>query len=111
MGSIAKRIGRTFQVITAGDTSGDLTSDVVDIAAYRHLSIQASWTGTTDGNLQLQVSNDGLSWFDQGTPVATGGAPGVAMITEQFAPWAKMRLFFDRTSGTGLMNAFATTKE
>lgn len=111
MGSISRRIGSTTQIVTAGDASGDITSSVQDISAQRHLAVQVDWDGTPAGNLQLQVSNDGVSWFDQGSPVATGGAPGVAMITEQFAPWSKARLFFDWTSGAGTLNAFATVKE
>ena len=111
MGSIARKIGSTAQIVTDGDASGDVTSSVQDISAYRHLAVQADWDGDPVGDLQLQVSNDGVAWFDQGSPVATGGAAGVAMLTEQFAPWSRVRLFFDWTSGAGTLNAFATVKE
>ena len=111
MGSIAPRIHVATQIFDDGDMSGDITSTVLDLTAFRHLAIQAVWAGVPVGNLQLQVSNDGSTWTDQGSPVAGGGGAGSTMITEQFAPWAQARLFWDFTSGTGTLQAYAIIKE
>ena len=111
MGTIAPKIGREIQVVVDGDMGADVPSDPINLLAYNKIAIQAVWTGTPSGDLILEVSNNGTNWTAQGSPVATGGAPGDAMITEQFAPWTYARLFFDRSGGTGVLNAFATVKE
>jgi hypothetical protein len=108
---IARKIDKQEQIVASGDMSGDITSSVVELAAYRNQAIQAVWTGSPVGNIQMEVSNDGTNWFVQGSPVAAGGSAGTAMFTVQFAPWAKSRLFFDFTSGTGVLNAFSIVKE
>ncbi len=107
----ARKIDVQAQIFTDGDMSGSIESTPVSLQAHRHLAIQAVWTGTPTGDLQLQVTVDGVTWFDQGSSVATGGGPGDTVFTEKDAPWLKARLAFVFTSGTGTLNAFSIIKE
>ncbi len=108
---VARKIHTQQQIVTAGDMSANVVSSAFNILAYRSFSLHAEWAGSPAGNLQLQVSNDGSNWFDQGSPVAAGGAAGEEMFSEQFSPWAYARLDYDSTSGTGTLNVYAIAKE
>lgn len=107
----AKKIDVQAQIFTAGDMSGSIQSTPVPLVAHRHLAVQAVWTGVPVGNLQLQVTVDGITWTDQGSPVAAGGGAGDAVFSETNAPWLQARLAYVFTSGTGVLNAFSITKE
>ncbi len=107
----ARKIDVQAQIFINGDMSGDIESAEVSLLAHRHLAIQAIWTGVPVGDLQLQVTVDGTTWFNQGSSVAAGGAAGDAVFTEKDAPWLKARLIWDFTSDTGVLNAFSIIKE
>ncbi len=106
----APKIDVQAQIFTAGDMSGSIQSTPVLLAAHRHLAIQAVWTGEPFGDLQLQVTVNGVTWTDQGSSVAAGGAAGNAVFSE-VAPWEQARLAYVFASGTGVLNAFSITKE
>jgi hypothetical protein len=108
---VARKIHQQAQIVTDGDLSANLTSAAFNILAYRSFSLHAEWTGVPVGDFQLQVSNDGSNWFDQGSSVAAGGGADEAMFSEQFSPWAYARLDYTSTSGTGTLNVFALAKE
>jgi len=108
---VAPKIDNQEQIVTDGDMSGDVTSAVVEIAAYRHQAVQAVWTGTPAGNLQLEASNDGTDWTARGSPVAAGGAAGSHVFVETYAAWAKTRLKYTSSSSTGVLQAFSIVKE
>ena len=107
----APKIDVQAQIFTAGDMSGSIQSTPVRLVAHTHLAIQAVWTGVPVGDLQLQVTVDGVTWTDQGSSVAAGGDAGDAVFSEANAPWAQARLAYVFVSGTGVLNAFSITKE
>lgn len=107
---VAPKIDEQKQIFTDGDMSGTIISLEVPLLAFRSLSVQAIWTGTPTGNLQLEVSNDGSTWAAEGSSVATGAAAGDSMFTATVAPWQRARLVFTFSAGTGVLNAFAIAK-
>lgn len=112
-----------FQTVTSGDMSGDITSAVTNIQFLDNVGIQLNFAGTPTGNFFVQISADyeqdaqgnvvnAGNWISltlSPSPVASGSADNIYIdITQISAPW--IRVFYDRTSGTGTLNAFITAK-
>lgn len=98
--------------IEGGDLGADLTSDVLDTRDYSQLAVQITFTGTPVGEFVFQGSVDGSTWVDielSPAPEATGAAGGILVeFTALTLPF--MRLFYDRTSGTGSVDVDAFGK-
>lgn len=98
-------------LVIDGDMSADFTSDAVDISNVISLSIYMKYTGIPAGVLMLQFSDDGVNYY-----MPTGGSKTLAGVAGEFvihylyaAPrW--MRIFYDFTSDTGVLNATFTLK-
>lgn len=72
-------------------------------------SVQAVWTGTPTGSLQLQKSNDQTNWFNDGAAVAVSGAAGSNWWGISDAHAMYYRVVYTATSGAGALSlAFAT---
>lgn len=111
-------------ILTAGDASGNLTSDPVPLEYQYGISIQAVITGTAAGTLNLQGSNDfgnvppGGPDRGQGvtnwTDIAGSSAPvtGAGTVTWNFQGvyYKWIRMVYTASSGTGTMSARANTK-
>jgi hypothetical protein len=101
---------KTFKLVDAGDMSGDITSDAIDMRTSDSLFLHMVWTGTPAGDLELQYSNDGSTWIDSGeTQIAGSGAPGADLFSV-IVRAGYARLFWDDTSSTGVLNAWACVK-
>jgi hypothetical protein len=85
----------------------------VDGRDYHTLSIQCVWTTTNTpvGELQLQVSDNGVNFEDEGNPIELGSATQTSIANFQFVQryW---RVQYTRSSGgTGAtMNIIYTMK-
>jgi hypothetical protein len=99
----------------------DLTSDVLDLGAHRHLPLQMeSASGTREGLLYIQRSSDGTTYYNVPIVNAMTGIPAAALTVTASTDFYEdaeietsaryLRLFFDRTSGTGTLNVWATIK-
>lgn len=113
-----------FQSITNGDMSQpSITSAVSSIEFLDDIGIQFVFTGTPTGTFFVQVSADYAqdslgnvtnagNWIDipfSETPIAAGSASSVYCDIQQMsAPW--IRATYNRTSGSGTLNAFLTAK-
>lgn len=116
---------RPHIVSDAASMAADITSDVTILQSLTSCSYQVSWTGTSPvGELFVQVSNDyelgpggnvvnSGTWSNMtlsvnGSPeasIAISGNSGNGFIDiEKTAAYA-IRLFYDRTSGTGSFTA------
>lgn len=113
---------QSYQIITAGDMSADITSAVTNIQTLDNIGIQLNWTGSPVGVFEVQVSIDYAQdnfgnvinaghWtpidFQVG-PSTTDGSPIYLDLNQLSAPW--IRTFYDRTSGTGTLSAYITAK-
>lgn len=105
----SKRVIDSANFVASGDLSADFTSVLVNILHVDRVAIEFAWTGTPTGVIEVQVSNTGNFW----TPVDISAAPagsaaGAFVEIETSAKF--VRVFFDRTSGTGTLSAHLTAK-
>ncbi len=97
------------QILTAGDMSGSLISDVYDLQYKSLAAVQAFYTGTPVGSLVVQVSNDGTHWSTAQTATAISAA-GDIMINLGLVGYQFLRVIYTRTSGTGALLLIASSK-
>lgn len=73
------------KMFTAAAASADQTSAAVNLMGYRTGSVQVVWaslTGSVDGTIKLQVSNDKVNWVDKdGASFTLSGASGTNLIS------------------------------
>lgn len=108
-----------YNLIKAGDLSGNLTSDPVVIQYLDNIAVQLNCTGAAVGAFAIEVSLD----YNQSTknpgnwvavtlpavPSLSGSSKNIFIDLNQLAA-AAMRVTYARTSGTGAVDAFITAK-
>jgi hypothetical protein len=96
-------------IISAGDLSGNLTTDPITLNNILHISVFAEWAGTPTGTLYLECSTDNNNWFELSN-VALAGAADNQLWIDKNAPyrWARLRYAF--TAGVGTLNVHAIKK-
>lgn len=115
---------KPHSVITDGDMSGDLTSEVTIIQMLSMASYSVKWVGTAPvGVITVEVSNDYSQNSDGSvrnagtwntlvltqTCAVIGNADNGYIDIESHAGYA-IRLKYTRTSGTGTMNVVISGK-
>lgn len=118
MGS-TKNFLKNYKIIDAQSMGADVTSSVTNIQVIDNVGIQISFT-TSDavGTFYVQISADYDAHLGTGTWInldlsstptaASANADYYLDLNQLSAPW--IRLFYDRTSGTGTLNAYITGK-
>ena len=104
---------KVYSIVENGSMTGTavITSSTIDLSVWEHLSIQFVWTGTPNGTLAMQVSNDGSTWssytitLPSVAGVASNGAVQISSIAHQFA-----RITYTNSSSTGTLNVKASCK-
>jgi hypothetical protein len=108
-----KRVINNKNYATDADMGADFLGAAVDIEGVDRVSFQATFVGTPAGALIIQLSNDGVTWFDSNSTITAGadpaGAPGAALVEVETAA-AFARLFFDYTSGAGTLQGHVVGK-
>lgn len=110
------------KIVNNGDMSGNLTSQVIDLADIDLGSIQAVFSGAPTGSLKLQLSNEIIAntadpnsaiseWTDYaGSSVAVAAAGShIYNISNMGYKWC--RLVYTRTGGNGTLNATLVGKD
>lgn len=97
------------QILTAGDMSLTLTSVSYDLTEKSLAAMQAVYTGSPTGSLQVQGSNDDLNWSSVGSAVAISAAgstlQNIGLVGFQF-----MRAVYTPSGGTGALTLIASAK-
>ena len=93
-----------YKIIENGSMTGNLTSTIPDLSLTDGYAIQAWWSGTPVGTLQLEVSNDGNTWTVMGESVTAVSGVGTALWLEDYAMYDKVRVVYTATSSTGTLN-------
>lgn len=104
-------------LISAGDMSGNVTSDAIDYLSYPLGSIQAVFTGAPVGTFVIQTSGDStntpasvVNWTDYASSTLAISAAGNTEWILTGIGYRWVRLKYTRTSGTGTLNATWTRK-
>lgn len=104
------------QIVSSGDMSGSVSSTAVSLTNAYQYSVQATYTGSPVGSLELQVSNDiqdcasVTNWSSIAASVQAISAAGSYMWNVINANYHCIRLVYTRTSGTGTLNAIYGSK-
>ena len=105
---------KDFQAISAGSMAADIVSDYFDIRFNLGVSVQVVWSAgsTPVGDLRVEATNDDFeneaptNWNLAVSAVSSvTGNTGSALINIPDANYTAMRIFYDRTSGSGTLNA------
>lgn len=108
-----------IQKLSDGTVTGDMTFNLVsnafDIRTVVGFSVQAEYSGSPNGTLKLQASNDApgsvaQDWVDiSGSSVAVSSS-GVYLynVAEAFYGWVRLAWVF--SSGSGTLTAKIVTK-
>jgi hypothetical protein len=99
-------------VVNAVSTAANITSSVIDISDISGYAVHLFWTGSTDGVIKVEGSNEGLlgTNFVMINSVNTGASAGSAMLQEDIANFTFIRVTYTRTAGSGLLSAIVSGK-
>lgn len=99
-----------YQLINAGDMSGNITSPSQQVTFMINACVQAVYAGSPTGTLKLQISNDNVNWTDySGSSQAISAAGSFAYLLADIGyPW--LRVVYTFTSGTGTLNVTINAK-
>lgn len=90
------------EILSAGDMSGNLTTNGVDMLSMPFGAIEAEWTGSPTGTFSVDGSLDNSNWYPTGTDVNNPeGSADSTLINLQGIGFRYLRLSYTRTSGTG----------
>ena len=98
-------------IVIDGSMGADVTSDVIELDQVTVIAVQNSWTGTPTGILYLQCRNDSSMPWTTVNASNLAGSSGDEMLNVDVAGCKEMRVFYDRTSGSGTLNSFANGKK
>jgi len=122
---------RPYKAVDSASMAADITSDVTILQSITGVSYSLSWTGTSPiGEASVEVSNDyalsadGQTVMNAGTwttidlnvsgspasSISITGNTGTAFIDIDSIMAYAIRLFYDRTSGTGTLIAYINGK-
>lgn len=97
------------KIFDQSSMSTSLTSEVLDIAELVGYCIHAIWTGTPNGQIRVQGSNDGTNFVNISTQ-NTGGSSGQYLLNVEHAHYRYLRLFYNRTGSTGALDCYVSGK-
>lgn len=113
--SMASGVGQIrfdqIKVISAGSMTGTSTinSTVMDLDQHLGVGCQAIWSGTPNGTVKLQASNDigtASNWTDVPNDSTTiSGSAGSSIWTIDPVEYRWLRVTYTNTSSTGTLNA------
>jgi hypothetical protein len=87
-----------------------ITSTVVDTLNMVHIGIDARWTGTPSGSLDIEYSLDGTNYFAGAAITDPAGSASSAQVTINNFAYRYVRVKYTNSSGTGVLNVYLTAK-
>lgn len=95
-----------FDLISAGNMAGSLTSPTAILEDARAVAVHARYAGAPSGSLKIQASLDGTNWVDLGGAFTTAvSAAGETLYQIADAGYKYLRMTYTFTAGTGTLNA------
>ena len=110
-----------YYVVENGDMSADIISSALDLSFVRFGSIHAVFTGSPNGSLSLEFSNDIIevgsdpssavvNWTAYSGSSYSLSSSGQYMFNISNMGYRWLRLVYTATSGSGVLNAIAAVK-
>lgn len=102
-----------YKVITDGDMSGNLTSEVTNIINLDNIGYLVEWVGSSpEGEITVEVQSGPSGWLplDFGSTIAVSGNTGNLIINVNQSPFENLRLVYTATSGSGTLNVTLSSK-
>lgn len=97
------------RILNVAATSGDSTSEVVDLRQSCIWSVQYSFVGgTPSSSLIVQASNDGSTWSQVESISISAAGSGIKNYAD--IGYAYGRVFNDYTSGTSALTVWSSKK-
>lgn len=97
-------------IISSASMTGNITSSVVDVTQDFFAGIQAVYTGSPVGAIELQCSNDQTTWTSiTGSSNAVSGASNTYWNIKDIS-FPYLRVVYTFTSGTGSLTVKALVK-
>lgn len=98
----------------SSDMSNDLRSNWFNVRGYVGYSIQSTYTGSPNGTLKIQVTNEdpenSPNWIDLADSDIAISSAGSYMHNVEIAYYSYIRLFWTVTSGSGSLSASLVVK-
>lgn len=120
---MAYQVQKSFQLISSGNMASSITSSAQESQYQDNIAIQLIWTGSPVGAFSIQVSVDykedaekniivagTWSTLTLSNAITASGSGDNAYIdlNQLSAPY--YRIVYTRTSGTGTLNAYVSSK-
>lgn len=103
-----KHVTNRYQVITRGDMSGNITSEITDVEQCDHCRYIGVYTGTgLTGSFKAYSSDDKILWTELETAALAAVATGDDIsILIQLIDFKYIKLVYTYSAGTGTLNAY-----
>lgn len=107
-----KRVLTPYRLVTDGSLSADFFSPASTVSYDDNVGYQVKYSGNPTGQFFVQGTINGVDWEDLelSAEILAAAVPGSFVINLNQIPYYQLRLRFDRTSGTGLVQAWIMTK-
>ncbi len=109
--------GTPYHFIAAGSMAADYTSPAIYIGLVDTVGLQINFAGSTPtGIFQVLVSVDNVNYNvqplvdEEGAAYVPAAAGDGSLCLDLPLPYPYMKLFFDRTSGTGTLEGYVFGK-
>lgn len=87
-----------------------ITGSSFNIATYGTVAVQAVYSGSPNGTLKLQCSNDNSNWSDISGASSSVSSAGNTVFNLTDAGYAFIRLIYTFVSGSGSLSATVNGK-
>lgn len=108
-----KSVIRGHKVITDGDMSGSLTSEITNVTNLDNVGYIVEWSGSSpSGQIEVEIQSGPSGWapLDFGSTISVSGNTGSIILNINQIPFENIRLKYTASSGTGTLNVTLSSK-
>lgn len=112
---MSKKVMFPVQIIANVSMGASVTSPVIDASYQDNVGLEIAWTSANaEGTITIEASNSGDTFyaltFDPALTQPSSNNGGYLVNLNQF-PYAFYRVKYTRSSGTGTLSVWASSKE
>ena len=110
-----KSVIAPYHLVNAQSMGANITSSAVNVQYLDNIGLEFVWTGSPTGTFAVQASVSGTNYIDltisNPSLTAPAGSSGSMLVNLFNLPFVYFRVTYTRTSGTGTLDVWITTKE